>query len=248
MQSAAMDAAGVKAVPDGEPGVRKGPWTMEEDHVLVNYIAAHGEGSWNSLARAAGLARTGKSCRLRWLNYLRPDVRRGNMTPEEQERIVQLQAAWGNKWSRIAKHLPGRTDNEVKNFWRTKIQQKHKHRNNKDDCSGAAIETMVVADTSCSPVGTKTPAITEDQGSSNYSGRTTVVTQTQDYGIIVTQQPSISSVVGVADHLAGYEVLGGGAGGAGAMEFIPEFLAASGDNFWAIDDFWTTMQSYQGSS
>src|SRR5688500_18664311 len=53
-------------------------------HVIVNYIAAHGEGAWNNLARAAGLNRTGKSCRLRWLNYLRPDVRRGNMTAEEQ--------------------------------------------------------------------------------------------------------------------------------------------------------------------
>ncbi|CAL4901751.1 unnamed protein product [Urochloa decumbens] len=237
-----MDA-GVQAVPD-VPGVRKGPWTME-DHVLVNYIAAHGEGAWNSLARAAGLSRTGKSCRLRWLNYLRPDVRRGNMTAEEQERIVQLQARWGNKWSRIAKHLPGRTDNEVKNFWRTKIQPKHKQRNNNNnDCSGAAIESIVVADIcSMAAASRKTPAITEDdQGSSNYSGRKGV---TQDYGIVTQQPTTISSA---ADHLAGYEVHGGADGGAGLMEFIPEFLAASGENFWAIGDFWTTMQSYQGSS
>ncbi|KAA0037534.1 hypothetical protein IC582_020850 [Cucumis melo] len=103
--------------------VRKGPWTMEEDLMLMNYIANHGEGVWNSLAKAAGLKRTGKSCRLRWLNYLRPDVRRGNITPEEQLLIMELHSKWGNRWSKIARHLPGRTDNEIKNYWRTRIQK-----------------------------------------------------------------------------------------------------------------------------
>ncbi|GMH25629.1 hypothetical protein Nepgr_027472 [Nepenthes gracilis] len=77
--------------------LRKGPWTKEEDLILINYIAANGEGVWNTLARSAGLKRTGKSCRLRWLNYLKPDVRRGNITPEEQQLIVGLHAQWGNR-------------------------------------------------------------------------------------------------------------------------------------------------------
>ncbi|CAM8991682.1 unnamed protein product [Rhodiola kirilowii] len=88
--------------------LRRGPWTDEEDRTLMSYIAKHGEGRWNSLARSAGLKRTGKSCRLRWLNYLRPDVRRGNITLEEQLLILELHSRWGNRWSKIAQHLPGR--------------------------------------------------------------------------------------------------------------------------------------------
>ncbi|XVE65476.1 hypothetical protein DITRI_Ditri08aG0002900 [Diplodiscus trichospermus] len=103
--------------------LRRGPWTVEEDFKLINYIATHGEGRWNSLARCAGLKRTGKSCRLRWLNYLRPDVRRGNITLEEQLLILELHSRWGNRWSKIAQHLPGRTDNEIKNYWRTRVQK-----------------------------------------------------------------------------------------------------------------------------
>ncbi|XP_010914654.1 transcription factor MYB78 [Elaeis guineensis] len=109
-----------------EMDLRRGPWTVEEDLKLINYIAVHGEGRWNTLARCAGLKRTGKSCRLRWLNYLRPDVRRGNITPEEQLLILELHSRWGNRWSKIAQHLPGRTDNEIKNYWRTRVQKQAK--------------------------------------------------------------------------------------------------------------------------
>ncbi|KAL5540622.1 hypothetical protein UlMin_043197 [Ulmus minor] len=128
--------------PSEDVEVRKGPWTMEEDLILINYIANHGEGVWNSLAKAAGLKRTGKSCRLRWLNYLRPDVRRGNITPEEQLLIMELHAKWGNRWSKIAKHLPGRTDNEIKNYWRTRIQKHmkqttHQNNNNRQNSSNS---------------------------------------------------------------------------------------------------------------
>ncbi|XP_072998289.1 transcription factor MYB2-like [Typha latifolia] len=112
---------------DQEMDLRRGPWTVDEDLLLMNFIAANGEGRWNSLARCAGLRRTGKSCRLRWLNYLRPDVRRGNITPEEQLLILELHSRWGNRWSKIAQHLPGRTDNEIKNYWRTRVQKHAKH-------------------------------------------------------------------------------------------------------------------------
>ncbi|KAK9162163.1 hypothetical protein Syun_003065 [Stephania yunnanensis] len=102
----------------------KGAWTKEEDQRLINYIRAHGEGCWRSLPKAAGLLRCGKSCRLRWINYLRPDLKRGNFTEEEDELIIKLHSLLGNKWSLIAGRLPGRTDNEIKNYWNTHIKRK----------------------------------------------------------------------------------------------------------------------------
>ncbi|KAL3539082.1 hypothetical protein ACH5RR_002448 [Cinchona calisaya] len=102
----------------------KGAWTKEEDDRLIAYIRAHGEGCWRSLPKAAGLLRCGKSCRLRWINYLRPDLKRGNFTEEEDELIIKLHNHLGNKWSLIAGRLPGRTDNEIKNYWNTHIKRK----------------------------------------------------------------------------------------------------------------------------
>ncbi|KAG6668517.1 transcription factor MYB13-like [Carya illinoinensis] len=110
----------------GEEGWRKGPWTSEEDRLLIEYVRLYGEGRWNSVARLAGLKRNGKSCRLRWVNYLRPDLKRGQITPHEESIILELHARWGNRWSTIARSLPGRTDNEIKNYWRTHFKKKAK--------------------------------------------------------------------------------------------------------------------------
>ncbi|KAH9611854.1 hypothetical protein KSS87_019533 [Heliosperma pusillum] len=105
-------------------GLKKGPWTPEEDQKLTDYIQEHGYGNWRTLPKNAGLQRCGKSCRLRWTNYLRPDIKRGRFSFEEEESIIQLHSILGNKWSAIAARLPGRTDNEIKNYWNTHIRKR----------------------------------------------------------------------------------------------------------------------------
>ncbi|GAB4831088.1 hypothetical protein Ancab_005098 [Ancistrocladus abbreviatus] len=105
-------------------GLKKGPWTPEEDQKLIDYIQKHGYGNWRTLPKNAGLQRCGKSCRLRWTNYLRPDIKRGRFSFEEEEAIIQFHSILGNKWSAIAARLPGRTDNEIKNYWNTHIRKR----------------------------------------------------------------------------------------------------------------------------
>ena len=82
--------------------LKKGPWTSVEDAILIDYVKKHGEGNWNSVQKHSGLFRCGKSCRLRWANHLRPDLKKGSFTPEEENRIIQLHANMGNKWARMA--------------------------------------------------------------------------------------------------------------------------------------------------
>ncbi|CAA7388950.1 unnamed protein product [Spirodela intermedia] len=120
-------------------GLKKGRWTSEEDELLVNYIKAHGEGSWRSLPKNAGLLRCGKSCRLRWINYLRSDLKRGNISPEEEEAIIKLHTSLGNRWSLIAAQLPGRTDNEIKNYWNSHLSRRIHRLRRRDGDEGPAV-------------------------------------------------------------------------------------------------------------
>ncbi|XP_010543010.1 PREDICTED: myb-related protein Myb4-like [Tarenaya hassleriana] len=107
-----------------EREMKKGPWTAAEDAVLREYVKKHGEGSWNAVMKSSGLLRCGKSCRLRWANHLRPNLKKGSFTPDEEKIILHLHSKFGNKWARMASQLPGRTDNEIKNYWNTRVKRR----------------------------------------------------------------------------------------------------------------------------
>lgn len=80
---------------------KRGPWTAEEDALLIEYVKKHGERHWNCVQNT-GLIRCGKSCRLRWTNHLRPDLKKGAFSPEEERIVLELHSKLGNKWSKIA--------------------------------------------------------------------------------------------------------------------------------------------------
>ncbi|CAL5362034.1 unnamed protein product [Camellia sinensis] len=131
---------------EGEKGYKKGLWTVEEDRILMDYITLHGKGRWNRVAKITGLKRCGKSCRLRWLNYLSPSVKHGNFSEEEDDLIIRLHNLLGNRWSLIAGRVPGRTDNQVKNHWNTHLSKKlgiRKGRSKTGNSSPTKISTKV---------------------------------------------------------------------------------------------------------
>ncbi|XP_050376466.1 transcription factor WER-like [Argentina anserina] len=112
---------------NNERANRRSCWTAHEDQVLRDYVKEHGVGKWRKMSREAGLKRCGKSCMLRRLNYLRPDIKRENITEDEEELIIRLHKLLGNRWSLIAGRLPGRTNNEIKNYWNSILRKKQKN-------------------------------------------------------------------------------------------------------------------------
>ncbi|EOA18235.1 hypothetical protein CARUB_v10006727mg [Capsella rubella] len=107
-----------------DEGMKKGEWTDDEDRKLAAYVKEHGSGHWGSLAKKAGLKRCGRSCRLRWMNYLSPDIKRGKFSPHEEQQIFKFHALIGNRWAVIAKHIPNRTDHDIKNYWNSRLKKR----------------------------------------------------------------------------------------------------------------------------
>ncbi|KAK4352238.1 hypothetical protein RND71_027756 [Anisodus tanguticus] len=128
--------------------VKRGPWSPEEDAKLKSYIEQNGTGgNWIALPKKVGLKRCGKSCRLRWLNYLRPNIKHGGFSEEEDRIICSLYISIGSRWSIIAAQLPERTDNDIKNYWNTKLKKKlfGKQRQKQGSKKGKEIKSMAVS-------------------------------------------------------------------------------------------------------
>ncbi|CAO2204133.1 unnamed protein product [Urochloa humidicola] len=219
-----------------QPAVRKGPWTLEEDLILVGYISEHGEGSWDSLARAAGLNRNGKSCRLRWLNYLRPGVRHGSITPAEDAVIRELHASLGNRWSKIATHLPGRTDNEVKNYWRTRIQRKAPAAAAKAPAPpqppAVVVSSAAAGDFCCADARV---------GGGGECASSSALTTSQDSPTAGDCWRLTSSVPYYSDLMMSSVAGHGEAVGVDALTTTQFFSSQFGDSFWsAVENFWET--------
>ncbi|XP_059283806.1 transcription factor MYB4-like [Lycium ferocissimum] len=152
-------------------GLKKGPWDHEEDQILISYIQKNGHGNWRALPKQAGLLRCGKSCRLRWMNYLSPDIKRGNFTKEEEDNIIHLHEVLGNRWSAIAARLPGRTDNEIKNIWHTHLKKRLKNYQPPQNCKRHSkkineINSFVHAPNSPQISSSQMSAVTSDSLSS----------------------------------------------------------------------------------
>ncbi|KAF8026865.1 hypothetical protein BT93_F3377 [Corymbia citriodora subsp. variegata] len=129
----------------GAIGVRKGAWTEEEDVLLKKCVEKYGEGNWHQVPHRAGLNRCRKSCRLRWLNYLKPNIKRGAFQEDEVDMIIRLHKLLGNRWSLIAGRLPGRTANDVKNYWNTHLAKRVVHHKPKEDNQPSKCAAKVTA-------------------------------------------------------------------------------------------------------
>ncbi|PKA54451.1 Myb-related protein 3R-1 [Apostasia shenzhenica] len=105
------------------PSLVKGPWTKEEDDIIIQMVQQYGQKKWSTIAQALP-GRIGKQCRERWHNHLNPAINKEAWTQEEEIVLIHGHQKYGNKWAELTKYLPGRTDNAIKNHWNSSVKKK----------------------------------------------------------------------------------------------------------------------------
>jgi myb proto-oncogene protein len=185
-----------------------------------------------SLGWRAGLNRTGKSCRLRWVNYLHPDLKRGRMSPDEERLVVELHAKWGNRWSRIAKAMPGRTDNEIKNYWRTHTRKQDKTQRASNAGTGSSSASASTATSmSASPASSSSSNSNDDDDDQSHPG---------DEATAANQEPLLYTGIGMDSLLWNDIDMGGAWTGMGTAPLMvpssPVWDYCCSDSLWGTAD------------